>query len=1062
MTLTITDIEKMKNQINELYSYLNEAIIISKHSSEEKLKNEVISVFRDFFKSNGINFSDFIDYELSEVQGYRLKGRTDALYGTLIMEFKRYNILSNERELEKAKNQVKEKYLDNLGEAGKRAFAGVIFDGVKIVFIKYEIDHWNYSACTFNTFALYDWLILFIDLMKKPYSARLMELDFSSDSAIATEFISKMYSKLNSNFDNPRIKMLFNEWDKTFSYIYGGVLTERKIFLDFNSIAKTLYKIEEDIYVDRFLFIIYTYYSLIIKLIACEISSIHLNAPFVSPAKFLMQNTSLKEGLTYIEDGNFYKDILNIDNYIEGGFFSWYLECFDEDTEKVVINVLTKINEYNPDTLVDQNNSSKDLLRNLYQNVVPQKIRHDLGEYYTADWLVQFTTIETGFKGNIDERVLDAGCGSGSFLREFINKIRLTNSSLNKKDLLKAIIKNVIGFDVNPVAVLTARTNYLLSISDLLKDQSENLSIPVFLADSILTPTTEGVRKQHDNVYRISTVEGLFKLPKEFVDRGVLQESLRLAEDSLENGVLVSDFERILNTNIKDISKVASDIFIKFYLDLYKLHSINKNKIWSKIIQNSFAPLLFSEFDYVIGNPPWIKWEFLSQEYKEKLSNLYLKIYKLYSYKGMKAGMGFAHDDISIVFTYVCIDKYLKKNGRLGFVLKQTLYRGIASKEFRKFKIEKADGITPIKATVVHDLLDLKPFKGSNSETSVIVMVKGEDTTYPVPYIEWHVKDGESITEDLELSQVFQKTYPIPKYASPDSNTDDPTNPWIISEDITSERPTIIGTNHYEVHHGVVNDLNSVFIINILEDKDKYLLIENSNIGRKKVKSVKALVERDLIFPLLKPRHIKKWEIRGEPYDIILPHTKYGRNNETELMEEQPKTYHYLLTYKDELLGRKSRWFKGNDKPFYTLFGIGEYTFKPYKVVWSMIGYLPYFAVASSFNDGFIGDKILIPDNTIGYISFDDLDEAFYVCAILNSNFAKKIFSRKSTKSKWGISKELVESVPISAFHPKNKIHKELSELSKQAHIAKIEGTETAIIEDKLEKLVDSLFDQGS
>ncbi len=70
------------------------------------------------------------------------------------------------------------------------------------------------------------------------------------------------------------------------------------------------------------------------------------------------------------------------------------------------------------------------------------------------------------------------------------------------------------------------------------------------------------------------------------------------------------------------------------------------------------------------------------------------------------------------------MDKCLKIGGKLAFVLKQTLYKSIAGKEFRKFCIEKKGTTIPVKVIKVHDLLKLKPFKYSGSETSVAILEK--------------------------------------------------------------------------------------------------------------------------------------------------------------------------------------------------------------------------------------------------------------------------------------------------------------------------------------------------
>src|SRR5437660_958833 len=50
---------------------------------------------------------------------------------------------------------------------------------------------------------------------------------------------------------------------------------------------------------------------------------------------------------------------------------------------------------------------------------------------------------------------------------------------------------NVIGFDLNPLAVMAARTNYLIAIRDLI-GHSNKVEIPIYLCDSIMTPSEYG------------------------------------------------------------------------------------------------------------------------------------------------------------------------------------------------------------------------------------------------------------------------------------------------------------------------------------------------------------------------------------------------------------------------------------------------------------------------------------------------------------------------------------------------------------------------------------------
>ena len=60
------------------------------------------------------------------------------------------------------------------------------------------------------------------------------------------------------------------------------------------------------------------------------------------------------------------------------------------------------------------------------------------------------------------------------------------------------------GFDLNPLAVMAARTNYLVAIKDLVRHASR-VEIPVYLCDSIMTPAEYGdlFTGEHGNVAKV-------------------------------------------------------------------------------------------------------------------------------------------------------------------------------------------------------------------------------------------------------------------------------------------------------------------------------------------------------------------------------------------------------------------------------------------------------------------------------------------------------------------------------------------------------------------------------
>jgi len=45
-----------------------------------------------------------------------------------------------------------------------------------------------------------------------------------------------------------------------------------------------------------------------------------------------------------------------------------------------------------------------------------------------------------------------------------------------------------------------------------------------------------------------------------------------------------------------------------FYSEVLDLERQDKNGIWARFLKNAFAPMIAGKFDFVVGNPPWIRW----------------------------------------------------------------------------------------------------------------------------------------------------------------------------------------------------------------------------------------------------------------------------------------------------------------------------------------------------------------------------------------------------------------------------------------------------------------------
>lgn len=170
--------------------------------------------------------------------------------------------------------------------------------------------------------------------------------------------------------------------------------------------------------------------------------------------------------------------------------YSWYLTATGGPIEPWLRRLAQRLLAYRAEGVWAQAGQGGDLLKTLYQGLFPRAVRHAMGEYYTPDWLAEHMLDEAGYMGQSGRRVLDPACGSGTFLMAALRRLRAAwnDDPARRGDsdgLLEAILTSVVGFDLHPLAVMTARANYLMAIADLVSESRE-LALPIFRRDSIL------------------------------------------------------------------------------------------------------------------------------------------------------------------------------------------------------------------------------------------------------------------------------------------------------------------------------------------------------------------------------------------------------------------------------------------------------------------------------------------------------------------------------------------------------------------------------------------------
>jgi type I restriction-modification system DNA methylase subunit len=1054
---------------SEIVRKIKESVNIAENTPnfpEKKLRELVSPIWEEYLKEKRVKLNLNIRDEL-----ILANGRADTVFNRFILEYKKpHTIKPNNNKNRKLINQV-EGYILDLSEKErwrKERLLGVVFDGNYFLYLRFSKRWIEDEPIPLNEKSIE---FFFKNLEKLTSKAALIPENLIRDFAVgsesrnyvATNCIKAFYNEVNQHgrVGDTKEHVFFEQWKLQFAEVHGS-LEQKKID------TKTLFtsygfdkKEQKEFNAYAFFFALDSYYALLIKLLCYQVVGYYTISKLTGLPLHNWENIdseTLKRKLDLLEEGGIFREV-GIRNFLEGDLFSWYTQAWNDDIYRAIKQIIAHLNDYDPETMEVAPDETRDILKKLYQYLVPRQIRHDLGEYYTPDWLAERCLNQLNYNGNPKYRILDPGCGSGTFLILAIKRAKrfAEDKKILPEETLKNILKNIQGFDLNPLAVITARTNYMLAIADLLKYNIGEITIPIYLCDSINPPEAriadEMTLFPKKIPYEVKTTVGNFYLSHSIINKRRVQQLANILEDCVKNNVDKDIFLNRLKAELmlNEEEFEESELYLEdIYDKLIELNRRGINGVWARIIKNAFAPLFVGRFDMVVGNPPWVNWESLPNNYREETKPLWIK-YGLFSLKGQAARLGGGKKDISMLMTYVAIDKYLKKKGKLAFVITQTLFKTKGAGDgFRRFQLgEKGD---KFKVEQVDDMVELQPFEGATNRTSVVTILKGDQTTYPLSYVLWRKIQKSVISIELSFEEVFKLTYRLNLLAKPLTN--DFNGPWKTTRKkslIVLEK--IIGSSKYKAHAGCCTWMNGVYWGMVDDLTKKYITFENDwDIGKIKVKPVIKEIESLLVYPLLRGRDIKKWHAIPNRYIISSqdPEKRTGFD-ERWMKKNVSKTLGYFDQFKNELINRSGYKKYLSGAPFYSVYNVGMYTFSPYKVVWPG-------EVAPNLNcavvDKFHG-KAIIPDQTAYFVDFYNEESAHFFCAILNSIIVR--FYYKSSLYKH-VSMNFIREISIPQFNAKISIHRDLFFLSQNCHKKTAAGIKVTDLEERIDELAAEMW----
>lgn len=205
--------------------------------------------------------------------------------------------------------------------------------------------------------------------------------------------------------------------------------------------------------------------------------------------------------------------------------------------------------------------------------------------------------------------------------------------------------------------------------------------------------------------------------------------------------------------------------------------------------------------------------------------------------------------------------------------------------------------------------------------------------------------------------------------------------------------PQIDGKCQIEWRQGIKHDCAKIM----------ELTCENNQLMNKN--NEKVYIENSLVYPLLKSSQLKK-PIVNETSKYVIITQKKIRQDTDYIKNEAPKTWKYLNDNKEFFDKRKSSIY--DRAPDFSIFGVGDDSFKKYKVAISGFYKKPSFSLVYN-------EKTLMLDDTCYFLSFDDYDTAYITMLILNSELVKKFLNNIAfLDSKRPFSKKVLKRIDIS------------------------------------------------
>ncbi len=546
-------------------------------------------------------------------------------------------------------------------------------------------------------------------------NARTLVTDFGVDSSFYREFISVFSEAVNTAMtEKPDYAELIKQvWQNFIAYLGAS---------DYGSFSIETYVSE--------------FYLVTVAKILC--ANILAGRAIISP----------DDEIKAILGGEYFLR-QNIYNFVDYDYFGW-LNCspYVDLIIPCVKEMQNRLHAYDFSRLGEQ-----DIFGRLLAQLANREHRLMLGQEFTPHWIAQdIVNYNIEKIGDEEPRIMDMCCGSGVFLIESIKAVRekygISPDNYDEhKDSI--IFSAVMGFDIDPLAVMLAKVNWIMTMRDLFQvHYARSITVPIYHADSLFvaTPITHRMPVHGEDYYIIMLNRQQIRVPAflfspmyrkvfdSFISKVYRLAMARAGQTETANTTvmiepLIEAVEQESGFELEIEKKVELGVTAtQMILQLESLQRQGRNGIWHFIISNSYRPgLTEKQFNCIVSNPPWMAMSKLADNpYKNALRDIARR------YSIQPQGAAHPHMELATIFLVSSIDRYLCDGAHWSYVMPASIMSGLNHEPFRKGNYLTSDAELEAKVLAIWEL-------PSNTFKNKAIVLSGDKSTITPNAIEGRV-----------------------------------------------------------------------------------------------------------------------------------------------------------------------------------------------------------------------------------------------------------------------------------------------------------------------------------